>query len=193
LNLKLKAQIMEPKNFWEKNKVTIIGAGVVILLLFIYMGMSISYNNHANQLEVASTQKIKANKVDYDAMWKTVSEQMGVTDKYKDAFKEIYIEMMEGRYSHDNGKLMMWIQERNPNFDASMYKTIMNTIESKRTDFATRQKELIAIEEEYNRMLVTFPGSWFVGDRKPMDNTVITSTKTERVFETGLDDEPMIK
>lgn len=184
---------MESKSVWQKNKVTIIGAGVIILLLIIYMGMSISYNNHANQLEVTAKEKVKDNKNVYNDLWATVRDQMGVADAYKESFKEIFIGIMDERYSDNNGALMSWIQEHNPNFDASLYKTVMNTIESKRTDFKTSQTELIAIEEEYNKMLVTFPGSWFVGDREPMDFTIVTSTRTEKVFETGLDDEPMIQ
>ena len=177
------------KTFWQKNKPAIIGAGIAIILGIIYFGMSVSYNNHANRLEVSAKEKIKANKVDYDAVWKIIQQQAGVVDKYQESFKEIYIGLMENRYSDGQGQLMSWVQEHSPNFDASLFKTLMNTIESQRTDFATRQKELIAIEEEYNHMLVTFPASFFVGDREVMDVTVVTSTKTEKVFETGKEDD----
>jgi hypothetical protein len=180
---------MENRTFWQKNKAVIITGGIVLLLSIIYMGMSISYNNHANQLEVSADKKVKANKVDYDAVWKILSQQAGVVDKYQESFKEIYIGLMEERYSDGQGQLMSWVQEHSPNFDSSLFTKLMNTIESQRTDFATRQKELIAIEEEYNKMLVTFPGSWFVGDREPMDNVVVTSTQTEKVFETGKEDD----
>jgi hypothetical protein len=180
---------MEQKTFWQKNKPTIIVAGIAVVLGIIYFSMSISYTNHANQLEVSAKEKIKANKVDYDAVWKIISQQAGVVDKYQESFKEIYIGLMEERYSDGQGQMMSWIQEHSPNFDATMFNNLMNTIEAQRTDFATRQKELIAIEEEYNHMLVTFPASWFVGDRELMDVTVVTSTKTEKVFDSGKEDD----
>ena len=70
------------KTFWQKNKPTIIVAGIAVILGIIYFGMSISYNNHANQLEVAAAEKTKANMVDYDAVWKILQQQAGVVDKY---------------------------------------------------------------------------------------------------------------
>ena len=96
---------------------------------------------------------------------------------------------MEQRYSDGQGQLMSWVQEHSPNFDASLFKTLMNTIESQRVDFATRQKELIAIGEEYNKMRVTFPASFFVGDRQSMEVKLVTSSKTEAVFQLGKEDD----
>lgn len=180
-------------NFWKKNKSLIIFGGLAIVLGLIYVGLNISYSNTANQLEVRADKKIKANKASYDAMWKIVKEQMGVADNYKESFKEIYTGIMDERYSDNKGALMSWVQEHNPSFDASMYKKVMNSIESGRNDFAARQKELISIEEEYNKMLVTFPSSHFLGDRDMMDNKIVTSSKTEAVFETGLEDELLIQ
>lgn len=178
---------MEGKNFWQKNKTAIIGGGVLFIFIIIYMGMSVSYNNYANRTEVAAEEKEKACQVDYDAMWKVIQQQAGVVDKYQESFKEIYTDLIDGRYSDNDGQgqFMMWIQEHNPTFDPSMFNRLMNTIESMRLDFATRQKELIAIEQDYNQAIVTFPGSWFIGDRDKMEVTIITSSKTQEVYETG--------
>lgn len=182
---------METRSFWQKNKTVIIGGGVFGIMLLIYFSMSISYSNYANRTEVAATTKIKACKVDYDAMWKVIQQQAGVVDKYQKSFKDIYTDLIDGRYSNGEGQgqLMMWIQEHNPEFDASLFTKLMNTIESMRIDFATRQKELLAIEQDYNQAIVTFPGSFFLSDRKPLEVTIITSTKTERVYDTGVDDD----
>lgn len=181
----------ESKSFWQKNKSRIIWGSVVGLFVIIYMWMSISYNNYANRTEVAAKSKTKACKVDYDDMWKTIKQQAGVVDKYQESFNKIYSDLIAGRYSDKDGQgqLMSWIQEHNPQFDPSMFKQLMNTIESKRTDFATRQKELIAIQDEYNQTIVAFPGSWFLSNRKEMDVQIITSTKTEEVYKTGKEDD----
>jgi len=179
------------QNFWQKNKSFIIIGGVLALFLMIYISMSISYSNYANRTEEVAIAKTKACKVDYDAMWKIIQQQAGVTDQYKESFKEIYTELIDGRYSTNDGKgaLMSWIQEDNPTFDPGLFDKLMNTIESQRTDFSTRQKELIAIGEDYNKERVTFPGSWFIGNRPRMEVTIITSTKTEKVYDTGIDDD----
>lgn len=178
---------MNQKNFWEKNKAVIITGGVLFVFICIYSIMNISYNNYANRLEVAAENKEQACQVDYDAMWKIIQQQAGVVDKYKESFKDIYSDLINGRYSDNDGRgqFMSWIHEHNPNFDPSMFNKLMNTIESLRTDFATRQKELLAIQEDYNKSLVTFPGSHFIGNREKMKVTIVTSSKTQRVYETG--------
>lgn len=182
---------MENQTFWQKNKTAIIIGGVVALLLMIYVPMSISYSNYANRTEEMALAKTDACKVDYDAMWKIIQQQASVTSEYEESFKNIYIELINGRYSNGDGRgaLMSWIQEDNPTFSPELFTKLMNTIESQRIDFATRQKELIAIGEDYNKERVTFPGSWFIGDRPRMDVTIVTSTKTEKVYETGIDDD----
>jgi len=181
----------QSQSFWQKNKSFIIIGGVIALLLMIYIPMSVSYNNTANRTEEQSLAKIDACKVDYDAMWKIIQQQTGVTEHYEESFKEIYVELINGRYSQGDGRgaLMSWIQEDNPTFDSGLFEKLMNTIESQRTDFSTRQKELIAIGEDYNKNRVTFPASWFIGDRPRMEVIIITSTKTEKVYETGKDDD----
>lgn len=181
----------QSRSFWQKNKSFIIIGGVIALFLLIYIPMSISYSNYANRTEEAAIAKTQACKVDYDNMWKIIQQQAGVTEHYEESFKEIYTELIDGRYSTDDGKgaLMSWIQEDNPTFDSKLFDKLMNTIESQRTDFSTRQKELISIGEDYNKNRVTFPASWFIGDRPRMDVTIVTSTKTEKVYETGIDDD----
>lgn len=173
----------------EKLKLTIVIAISVIILGIIYVSMNISYNNKANQLEVAAIEKTKANQVDYDAVWKIIKQQTGVVDKYQNSFREIYSGLMQDRYSDGQGQLMSWVQEHSPNFDPNLFQTLMNTIESQRVDFSTRQKELIAIGEEYNKMRVTFPASFFVGNRKPMEVKLVTSSKTDEIFELGKEDD----
>jgi len=179
------------RSFWQKNKSFIIIGGVIALLLMIYVPMSISYSNYANRTEETALAKIDACKVDYDAMWKIIQQQAGVTEHYEESFKEIYTKLIAGRYSDKNGRgaLMSWIQEDNPTFDSKLFDKLMTTIESQRSDFATRQKELISIGADYNRNRVTFPASWFIGDRPRMEVTIITSTKTEKTYETGIDDD----
>lgn len=174
---------------WSKNKPYIIIVGVLFVLGIIYFGMSISYTNKANTLEVSADEKVKANMVDYDAVWKIINQQAGVVDKYQESFKEIYTGLMNERYSDGQGQLMSWVQEHSPKFDSSLFGKLMNTIESQRIDFAMRQKELISIGEQYNHMLVTFPSRIFVGDRKKMEVKIITSTRTEDVFEIGKEDD----
>ena len=93
-------------------KIFTIGIFAFILVLGITIfGMYLSYNNQEvrlRNLAEAQRGKVESN---FDAMWKIISQQAQVTSEYKDAFKEIYPELIAGRYSNGNGQFMQWIKE----------------------------------------------------------------------------------
>jgi hypothetical protein len=107
----------------------------------------------------------------------------------KEAFKEIYPALIEGRYSSDSdGSLMKWIQESNPTFDiasaANLYDELVVVIESNRKEFFIEQQKLIDLKRENDVLLNTFPGTWFL-DSDPIEITIIESEYTKEVFATG--------
>ncbi len=167
--------------------------GVVIVLLTIIIlgfGMKISYSNSEIRLrnEIAAQQKNNENI--FDAVWKILRDQAGVTDKAKDAFKEIYIPLMEGRYK-ERGDFMKWVQEQNPQFDLSIFKQLMASIEAHRGEFKTAQAKLIDLQREHRNLVQTFPGSIFLAGRTTPEIQLVTSGKTKESFETGEDNEPL--
>ena len=169
--------------------------GVVLLLgvlLFTYFSMSIGYKNEEVDLRERITSQVSVNKIRFDTQWKLIAQQAQVSEKYKDAFKEIYIGIMTSRYGKDGrqeGGMMNILQESNPNFDNTMYKKLMETIEEQKLSFEREQKILIALGQQHNILLKKYPGSWFLSDIKPIDIVIITSGKTKNVFETGEDND----
>lgn len=152
------------------------------------IGMYFSYNNQ----EVALRKQAEAqrDKVEgtFDTMWKIISQQAQVSNEYKDAFKEIFPELIAGRYSQGDGSLMKWIQEANPHFDTSLYKTLMETIESERKAFLNAQNRLIDIIRQHETLCESYPSKWFISNTTPIEYTVISSTRTKTAVETGIDD-----
>ena len=121
----------------------------------------------------------------YDNMWKTLKQKAGITDKAKDAFKEIYIPMIEGRYSKGDGSLMKWVTEQNPTFDQSMYTNLMNAVEAMRNRFFTEQDKLVSIKQEHDNLRMKFPSSIVVGSKAEIELKLITSAQTKEVRATG--------
>jgi hypothetical protein len=121
----------------------------------------------------------------FDKMWKILKQQAGVADQYKTAFKEIYPELIEGRYSNGGGKMMQWVQEHNPKFDASMYNKLMNSIEAQREGYFVQQKKLIDIKRTHDNLLMTAPSSWFVGSRSALEINIIKAAKTKDIYSKG--------
>ena len=112
-------------------------------------------------------------------MWKTITQQASVSEQYKDAFKEIYPELIEGRYSQGDGSLMKWIQESNPTFDTSLYKKLMQTIEVQRLSFAKSQERMLDIIREHETLCNTYPSKWFVSNKTHIEYTVVSSTRSK--------------
>lgn len=151
-----------------------------------------TYNNAAGLRNLYEA-KVKANSASFDNMWKEISQTSQVTDKQKDALKDIFTSYAAARTTggSQDGSLMKWVTESIPNVDVSVYKTLMNTITSARDSWTMRQLELVDIARQYNQLLVQFPTNVFLGafGFKQIDAKVITSSRTEKAFETGKDDE----
>lgn len=84
---------------------------------------------------------------------------------------------------------MKWIQESNPEFDASLYKDLMQSIEILRTEFQHAQEKELDIIREHTNLCTTYPSKWFVSNKEPIEYTIISSTKSKATMETGLDDD----
>lgn len=129
----------------------------------------------------------------FDKMWKVLRDQAKMTDKQAKAFKDIYVPMIEGRYSKGDGSLMKWVTEQNPTFDQSNYKTLMQNIEALRSEFETEQKKILAIQEQHNNLRQRFWSHIFLGDEPELEYTMITSTQTQNIVKSGNDDLDMFE
>jgi len=143
---------------------------------------------------VSNDEKRLVNKMDaqkeviglyFDKMWKILKEKASVADAAKEAFKEIYVPLIEGRYSQGDGTLMKWITEQNPTFDLSLYKDVQNSIETERNGFFVEQAKMTDMNREHENMRDLFPRSIICGGRPAYDYKPITSALTKEVQTTG--------
>ena len=162
-----------------------ISFGIFLLSLIMYFNITNKEIRLRNQIS-AQEQNIESY---YDKMFKILKQKAGVTDEYKNSFKDIYVEIMEGRYSQGDGSLMKWIQESNPNFDASLYKDLMASIEIEREGFHNEQKKIIDQIREHNNMIETFPSRIFLSNIEHIKYEVISSTLSKNVMETRIEDD----
>ena len=133
--------------------IALVAVGILLFSTLVIGIMYVNYNNAEvslrNQAE-AQRGKIEAT---YDQMWKIIQQKAQVPEQYKEAFKEIYTPLIEGRYSKGDGSLMKWITESNPTFDSSLYKDLMKSIEIERTGFTTSQSRMLDIIREHQTLL----------------------------------------
>ena len=173
-----------------KNWISFTFLGILVSSALISLGFYFSYNNDEIALRAqAEAQQGKIEGV-HDKMWKVIQLKAQVADKYKDAFSEIYPEIISGRYSgNGDGSFMKWVTEQNPNFDTSLYKDLMQSIEMLRSEFQRAQETMLDIIREHTTLCSTYPGRWFINDTSKIQYTIISSTKSKTVVETGIDDD----
>lgn len=173
-------------------KVLVIGCGVLtffalIVGLLMFSG-SVGYTNQAVQLENAIKAQEKACMLAHDTMRNIVFGKAGVAEAYGDKFEAVYSKLVSGRYGNDSQVMMKFITESNPTFDSSLYKDVSRAIEEQRLTFQEAQKRAVDLQREHNNLLDQWPGSMYLAGRKHVDVKLVTSTATEKAFESGKDD-----
>lgn len=170
----------------------LIGILVIILLgTLCVFGTGVNvYNTHIDLKTKIEAQQ-KSNEANFDAMWKKISQISQVSDKYKEGLKEVLMSYTSGRKKESDQLLMDWTKEAIPTFDSSIYKQINNIVVSSRDDFFNNQKILIDLSRQHNQFIQKFPNNLYCGilNIKEIEIKVVTSTKTDKAFETGKEDD----
>lgn len=171
---------------------------IILIALLVILGcgaatfavMYFSYNNKEIALRAKAEAQVGKIEGVHDKMWKVIQQKAQVTTEYKDAFAEIYPDIISGRYSGEgDGSLMKWVTESNPNFDTSLYTDLMQSIEILRSEFQRNQETMLDLVREHKTLCTTYPGRWFISNTLEIEYTVISSTKSKVVMETGIDDD----
>lgn len=164
---------------------------VVTLAVAAIIGNGIGvYNTHIDLKTKIEAQQ-QANEVVFDNMWKKISQVAQVSDKYKDGLKEVLLAYTTGRSKGDSQLLMDWTKEAVPSFDSSIYKQINNIVVGSRDDFTKNQQILVDLSRQHNQFIQKFPTNIYCGilGIKPIEIKLVTSTKTDKAFETGKEDD----
>lgn len=172
----------------EKVNWKIVNVILIVIVVLIGVTYGISANNQEKEYRNLAEAQMQKIETQYDNMWKVIQQKAQVTDQYKESFKEIFVGIIDGRYNKDNNVVMKWIQESNPNFDVSMYKDLMATIDIKRTEFMNVQNRMIDIVREHKNLCMKAPKSWFISNTTPIEFEPISSTQSKQVMSTKVDD-----
>jgi len=166
----------------------IIGGSIAVLFigLIIWIFSTMNMEQTLYQRGLSQQTVCKAN---YSKMWQILKDKGAVTVEYSEKNKEFVTALMEGRYSKGDGSLMKWITEQNPNFDSSIYKDLMASIEAQRTEFFMEQSKLIDIDREHKTIRRVFPGKWVIGRRPDIGITVIEARAGKDAYITGTEQE----
>lgn len=166
-------------------------AGVVLLAAVLFTGfmMSINYNNTEISMREACVAQKDVVEIAHNEMKKTIAQIAETAKLSIDKQSEMYTGIMEGRYSAGDGSLMKWITESNPTMDMSIMNKLVNTIDQQNRKFTIAQTKMKSLMQELNTYIKKAPQRWFISNTTPFEYTVISSTYTKKVMETGKDDD----
>jgi uncharacterized protein YneF (UPF0154 family) len=165
---------------------------VVMFVGFVLAGMYFSNSNKEIDLRTQITAQNGKIEAVFDQMVKIISGKSQVTSEYKNSFKDIYIGIMEGRYSKGDGALLKLVQEQNPTFDALLFKELSQSIEVERNNFTREQETMIDLVRVHTNLLTKFPSSLFLGSRSPITYVVISSSATKETMKTRTEENAKI-
>lgn len=177
----------------------IVGLGVLSIIVVVVIILASSFigtYNNATDFNVGIKAKIEDNKNEFDNMKKKICQVAQVSTAQMEALAEIFNGYAKARSGsgNDDKLIMKWISESIPNVDTSTFKNLQNIIVSSRDSWTMRQKELIDLQREYNRLLKRFPSNIMLSilGFKEIDIPVIISDNTEKTFETKRDNDTSV-
>lgn len=180
------------------SKGLIIGLSVLVFsLLFVGVLASTVISTSNREIDLRTTIETKQvdNKNEFDNMWKKISQSVQVTDKQKDALKDIFVGYASarsgGKQAGDNSFINA-VQEAIPTVDTKVWANLQNIIIGSRDSFTMRQKELLDLNREHKALLRKFPSGFILSTlfgRKEINIVIVTSSKSEEAFNSGKDDD----
>ena len=173
--------------------------GVVVVIAAAVVGSYVTNANLGNRSERGIEATWENNEQVLAQFSLKISEIAQVPAMYRNDVKDIYKEVMAGRYG-DNGSQAMFqfLKEQNPQIDAGLYKAIQQAMEAGRNEFKVAQTKLIDQKRTYTTNLgYVWRGFWMqtagypkinvgFGD-DPDDFEAITSEYAMDAFKTGVD------
>lgn len=152
----------------------------------------IGVRNEAVELETQFDAQVKGNMSTYDKVWKIITQKANISQQYSDDFARNYTAIMTGRYGNPNNRsqsLMLWIQEKNPDFSTKLYEDLSHSMEALRIEFDMSQKKMIDIKRVHDNLRLKFPSSLAMFGHNELQLKLVTSSRTEKAFDTGKDDD----
>lgn len=174
-----------------KGMTIILGLSALVFVLgAVTIGSVIGVHNDLTAQEKALTAQYKQNQNNYSNMFNKFKEVAAVPAMYTEDLEKVFNSAITKRYGEQGTQAMFqFIQEHNPNFDASLYRQIQQTVEAGRNDFEANQKTLLDMKATYETELGVFPNNVVAGflgfPKVDLDEyDVVINVETEQAFET---------
>lgn len=166
--------------------------GIVLIVCIIFASLYFSYNNAETRIRNQINATQVNNKNVYDNAIKTIRQNAEVTTEQAKAVEKILTGYATAR-GGSSGKVASMLTEAIPDLSTTSqtFINLQNILTAARGKFEHNQKQLLDLKREHDNCLTVFPSSFFTGlaGKQPIEVTIVTSSRTEAAFETGIDDD----
>ena len=179
---------------------TIISLGVLALFLALAVLMVASYAS-AKTYGSSTEANLRASQEDsrnvFAQAGQKIREVAQVPEMYASDVERVTRAAIEGRYGENGSQAtFQWLQEQNPNLDASIYAKVQQVIESSRRDFENAQRRQIDIRRQYEASLGSFwRGAWLSVAGFPKEDLskfdIVSTVDADRAFSTKQEEGPI--
>ena len=140
---------------------------VLSLIVVAVVGVTLfMYDMGIDNKEMALRERFKGQDkicmTSYDNMYKVISQDAQVTDKYASDFKDIFAQISDNLMGDE--AMLKVVAGFNPQLDPSAYKELMTTIKTERAKFKRAQDICIDVSRAYATYIKTKPQTWFIND-----------------------------
>ena len=184
---------------YEKGLVGYVVLGILAAVALTVVASYVTNANYGVRAETAIKATWENNENILSQYSLKVMEVAQVPAMYTKQVKEVYTDVLAGRYGENGSQAMFqWLKEQNPQIDASLYSRIQQVMEAGRNEFRVAQTQLVDQKRSYLTNLgYVWKGFWlnlagypkihvgFEGDAD--DYKVITSEYSNEAFKTGVD------
>jgi hypothetical protein len=178
----------------SKGMIAVLSVGVAMLVFVACVAMwVVGIYNTGVRTENSIVAQYEQNQNNMSQYSNKVMEMVQVPDMYKNDYKEVLTGAIQGTYGKDGAKqAMLWLKERNIDFDSSLYVKIQDAVSIGRDKFENEQKKLIDRQRAYEDMLGTVPKGVILGvfgfpTDKMDDIKVVKSDYSNKAFESGVE------
>lgn len=163
---------------------------LVVVVGLIFFSLYIGAINGEARIRADFDAQQKVNESSFDKMWKIIQQSASIPDAERESFRKTYVEIMQATQGvAGNGQLASFFTQAKIDISPDLFSKLMTTIESQRESFHRDQMKLLQIKAEHDKILSVFPSSFFLAGKSRLDAKIVTSSKTDRAFETGKDDD----
>ncbi len=182
-------------------KLTGLFFGFLLICVGSYFVMTTNAESHASKLRISYETLVRAQGVKHDEIWKTL-KGIAQVDKQSDAMQLKYYQAWENAVSktsnlHEAAESVfpMMFQQAGVNGPNNEIKIkLAQTIDDKNAEFTASRNNVLAACNELNEYVQDPWNIYFlpVELTRPVDCKIITSSRTNKALESGVDDDNSI-